>query len=149
METAEEAGLCYVSDESPGYTRRCRGKKFVYFDTEGKAITNERRILRLNRLAIPSACTDTWICHSPHGHLQATGRDDHGRKQYRYHERWWENGTKTSTRRWSSLAKQSRRYGAGSSATFGVAVFRRRKFSPLLSSFWRKRCSQRQAFTGD
>ena len=89
-EAAEEAGLRYVSDESAGYTRRRRGKKFVYFDTDGKAITDEARILRLNRLAIPPAYTDVWICPLPHGHLQATGRDDRGRKQYRYHERWRE-----------------------------------------------------------
>ena len=87
-EAAEEAGLRYVSDESPGYTRKRRGKKFFYFDTDGKAISDEARIVRLNRLAIPPAYTDVWICPSPHGHLQATGRDDRGRKQYRYHERW-------------------------------------------------------------
>ena len=87
---AEEAGLRYVSDESPGYTRQRRGKKFVYFDTEGKEIRDETRILRLNRLAIPPAYTDVWICPSPNGHLQATGRDARRRKQYRYHERWRE-----------------------------------------------------------
>jgi len=89
-EAAEEAGLRYVSDENPGYTRRRRGRKFVYFDTEGKEIRDETRILRLNRLAIPPAYTDVWICPLPNGHLQATGRDDRGRKQYRYHERWRE-----------------------------------------------------------
>ncbi len=87
---AEEAGLRYVSDEKPGYTRKSRGEKFVYFDTEGKEIRDETRILRLNRLAIPPAYTDVWICPSANGHLQATGRDARGRKQYRYHERWRE-----------------------------------------------------------
>lgn len=87
---AEEAGLRYVSDEQLGYTRKLRGKKFVYFDTEGKEIRDEARILRINRLAIPPAYTDVWICPSANGHLQATGRDDRGRKQYRYHERWRE-----------------------------------------------------------
>jgi DNA topoisomerase-1 len=89
-EAAKEAGLCYVSDEKPGYARQRRGKKFVYLDTEGKEIRDETRILRLNRLAIPPAYTDVWICPSPNGHLQATGRDDRGRKQYRYHDRWRE-----------------------------------------------------------
>ena len=89
-EAAEEAGLRYVSDESLGYTRQRRGRKFVYFDTEGKEIRDENRILRLNRLAVPPAYSDVWICPSPNGHLQATGRDDRGRKQYRYHERWRE-----------------------------------------------------------
>ena len=88
--SAEEAGLRYVSDESPGYTRKRRGEKFVYFDTEGKEIRDETRILRLNRLAIPPAYTDVWICPSPNGHLQATGRDARRRKQYRYHDRWRE-----------------------------------------------------------
>ena len=90
VQAAEGAGLRYVSDESPGYTRQRRGQKFVYFDTEGKEMRDETRILRLNRLAIPPAYTDVWICPSPNGHLQATGRDDRGRKQYRYHERWRE-----------------------------------------------------------
>ena len=89
-EAAEEAGLRYVSDEQPGYTRRRRRKKFLYFDTEGKEIQNEACILRLNRLAIPPAYTGVWICPSPNGHIQATGRDDRGRKQYRYHDRWRE-----------------------------------------------------------
>ncbi len=89
-EAAEEAGLRYVTDEKPGYKRQRRGKKFVYFDTEGKEIRDETRILRLNRLAIPPAYSDVWICPSPNGHLQATGRDERGRKQYRYHERWRE-----------------------------------------------------------
>jgi len=88
IEVAQEAGLRYVSDEDPGYTRKRRGGKFVYFDAAGKEIVDETRILRLNRLAIPPAYTDVWICPSPNGHLQATGRDARGRKQYRYHERW-------------------------------------------------------------
>jgi DNA topoisomerase-1 len=87
-EAAEEAGLRYVTDDKPGYTRKRRGKKFIYFDTEGKQIKDETRILRLNRLAIPPAYKDVWICPSPNGHLQATGLDDRRRKQYRYHERW-------------------------------------------------------------
>ena len=78
----------YVTDEQPGYTRQRRGKKFTYFDSEGKEVRDETRILRFDRLGIPPAYTDVWICPSPNGHLQATGRDDRGRKQYRYHERW-------------------------------------------------------------
>ena len=87
-EAAQEAGLRYVSDEEPGYRRKRHGGKFVYFDTAGKEILDETRILRLNRLAIPPAYTDVWICPSPNGHLQATGRDARRRKQYRYHARW-------------------------------------------------------------
>ena len=88
VEVAEEAGLRYVSDEQPGYTRRRKGKSFQYFDTEGKLIRDEARLLRIRRLAIPPAYRQVWICPLPNGHIQATGRDDRGRKQYRYHERW-------------------------------------------------------------
>src|SRR5437773_9932836 len=87
---AEQAGLQYVSDQRPGYGRRAKGKHFQYFDTEGKLIRDEQRLLRIKRLAIPPAWTNVWICPSPNGHVQATGRDARGRKQYRYHERWRE-----------------------------------------------------------
>jgi DNA topoisomerase-1 len=90
VEVAEEAGLRYVSDDQPGYTRKRKGDGFEYFDTEGKRIRDETRVLRLNRLAVPPAYTDVWLCPSPNGHIQATGRDARGRKQYRYHERWRE-----------------------------------------------------------
>ena len=89
-EAAEEAGLRYVNDDRPGYSRRAKGKNFEYLDTEGKTIRDEQRLLRIKRLAIPPAWTDVWICPSPNGHVQATGRDARGRKQYRYHERWRE-----------------------------------------------------------
>lgn len=89
-EAAEEAGLRYVSDEQPGYTRKAKGDDFEYFDTAGKPIKDETRLLRIKRLAVPPAYKDVWICPTPNGHLQATGRDARGRKQYRYHERWRE-----------------------------------------------------------
>jgi DNA topoisomerase I len=88
VDAAEEAGLRYVSDTRPGYTRKRNGDSFQYFDTEGKLIQDESRLLRIGRLAIPPAYHDVWICPLPNGHIQATGRDDRGRKQYRYHERW-------------------------------------------------------------
>jgi DNA topoisomerase-1 len=89
-EAAEEAGLRYVNDDRPGYRRRARGDQFEYLGTEGKPIRDEQRLLRIRRLAIPPAWTDVWICPSPTGHIQATGRDARQRKQYRYHERWRE-----------------------------------------------------------
>ncbi len=89
-EVAEEAGLRYVSDEQPGYTRKAKGDNFEYFDTDGKPIRDETRLLRIRRIAIPPAYKDVWICPMPNGHIQATGRDARGRKQYRYHERWRE-----------------------------------------------------------
>jgi DNA topoisomerase I len=90
IEAAEEAGLRYVSDNQPGYTRKANGQDFEYFDTDREPIRDEQRLLRISRLAIPPAWSDVWICPSPNGHIQATGRDARGRKQYGYHERWRE-----------------------------------------------------------
>ena len=90
VEAAEEAGLRYVSDDRPGYTRKPEGDGFEYFDLEGKPIKDDQRLQRIRRLAIPPAYKDVWICPIANGHLQATGRDARGRKQYRYHERWRE-----------------------------------------------------------
>jgi len=102
---AEEAGLQYVSDERPGYRRKPKRKEFEYFDTEGKPIRDEQRLLRIKRLAIPPAWTDVWICPSPNGHIQATGRDARGRKQYRYHERWREVRDENKFDRLAEFAK--------------------------------------------
>ncbi|MCG1018057.1 MULTISPECIES: DNA topoisomerase IB [Burkholderiaceae] len=82
------AQLRYVSDTQPGYTRRAVNGRFSYFDTRGTRIRDRERIERINALAIPPAYTDVWICPDPYGHLQATGRDARGRKQYRYHAAW-------------------------------------------------------------
>ena len=90
IEAAEEAGLRYVSDDRPGYTRKPKGDDFEYLDTEGKPIADEQRLLRIKRLAIPPAWTEVWICPSSNCHIQATGRDARRRKQYLYHERWRE-----------------------------------------------------------
>jgi DNA topoisomerase-1 len=90
IEAAAEAGLRYVSDEKPGYSRKRNGDDFDYFDTEEEPIQDEQRLLRIKRLAIPPAWTEVWICPSANGHIQATGRDARRRKQYRYHERWRE-----------------------------------------------------------
>ncbi len=86
--SAKAAGLKYVSDETPGIARKPRGKAFAYLDPSGQAIRDEPTIDRIRKLAIPPAYTDVWICPDPDGHLQATGRDARGRKQYRYHPRW-------------------------------------------------------------
>src|ERR1051326_5441570 len=104
-EAAKEAGLRYVSDEGPGYTRKPRGKHFEYFDTEGKPIRDEQRLLRIKRLAIPPAWADVWICPSANGHIQATGRAARGRKQYRYHERWREVRDENKFERLAQFAK--------------------------------------------
>jgi len=90
VEAAEDAGLRYVSDDQPGFSRRRKGEEFEYLDQKGKPIRDEQRLLRIKRLAIPPAWSDVWICPSPNGHIQAIGRDARRRKQYRYHERWRE-----------------------------------------------------------
>src|SRR6266404_3135414 len=105
VEVAEEAGLQYVSDDRPGYARRAKNGEFEYFDTQGKRIRDEQRILRIKRLAIPPAWTDVWICPSSTGHVQATGRDARRRKQYRYHERWRELRDENKFDRLADFAK--------------------------------------------
>lgn len=82
--------LHYVDDTQPGLTRKKLRGKFAYFDPAGQRITDPDEIKRINSLAVPPAYTDVWICADPRGHLQATGRDARGRKQYRYHPRWRE-----------------------------------------------------------
>lgn len=86
--SAREAGLRYVSDSMPGIRRKRAGKGFSYVAPDGQRISDKREIERLNHIGIPPAWTDVWICPSPRGHLQATGRDAKGRKQYRYHPKW-------------------------------------------------------------
>jgi DNA topoisomerase I len=87
-EAAASAGLRYVSDESPGIKRWRKGASFVYYDKEGKRIRNPLELKRIRSLAIPPAWEKVWICAQANGHLQATGIDAKGRKQYRYHPTW-------------------------------------------------------------
>jgi DNA topoisomerase-1 len=88
IESAKEAGLHYVTDTVPGIRRKRAGKNFSYLGVDGKPIRDERVLQRIRALGIPPAYEDVWICADPNGHLQATGRDARGRKQYRYHPRW-------------------------------------------------------------
>jgi DNA topoisomerase-1 len=87
-DAAEDAGLHFVSDRQPGYCRRRLRNGFGYYDTAGRRITDHTELARIRSLAVPPAYTDVWICADPAGHLQATGRDARGRKQYRYHPQW-------------------------------------------------------------
>jgi DNA topoisomerase-1 len=87
-QAAKEAGLRYVSDEKPGIRREPVRKDFHYLDREGKRITDDRTLARIRTLAIPPAWTEVWISPWENGHIQATGRDAKGRKQYRYHAKW-------------------------------------------------------------
>ncbi len=81
-------GLRHSTDADPGIRRRRSGRGFSYRAPDGKTIRDEETLERIRKLAIPPAWTDVWICPVPTGHLQATGRDAKGRKQYRYHSRY-------------------------------------------------------------
>lgn len=85
---ARDAGLRYTTDASPGLIRRRAGRGFTYADADGTRVRDKDTLARIKALAVPPAWTDVWISRWPNGHLQASGRDARGRKQYRYHERW-------------------------------------------------------------
>ncbi len=85
---AAAAGLVYVSDAVPGIRRVRRDAGFVYALPDGRPVTSDAELRRIASLAIPPAYEDVWICADPRGHIQATGRDARGRKQYRYHPQW-------------------------------------------------------------
>jgi DNA topoisomerase-1 len=86
--TAKAAGLRYVADSMPGYTRKKSGEGFSFFDADGKLVKDKEMLHRFNRLVIPPAYTNVWISPYENGHLQFTGIDAAGRKQYRYHPEW-------------------------------------------------------------
>ena len=87
VQSARSAGLRYVTDERPGISRKMGRLGFEYY-RNGRRIRDRSELARMAKLAIPPAWTDVWICSDPRGHLQATGRDARGRKQYRYHPDW-------------------------------------------------------------
>ncbi len=89
-ESARAAGLRYVADDGPGMRRKKSGKGFSYLGLDGKVVQDKKTIERINALAIPPAYRDVWICPEENGHIQATGLDERGRKQYRYHPKWRE-----------------------------------------------------------
>jgi DNA topoisomerase-1 len=90
VESAKAAGLRYGSDESPGISRRKAGSGFAYVGAGGKPVKDGQTLGRIKSLAIPPAWTGVWISPDPRGHIQAVGRDQRGRKQYRYHPHWRE-----------------------------------------------------------
>ena len=90
VESAKSAGLRYVVDDKPGITRKRAGKGFSFAFPDGTRVRDKETLARIRKLAIPPAWTRVWISVLANGHIQATGRDAKGRKQYRYHERWRE-----------------------------------------------------------
>jgi DNA topoisomerase-1 len=87
---AKAAGLRYVSDRQPGYTRRRRGRGFVYYDWKGEMVRDPQMRARFEQLVIPPAWKEVWICRNENGHILAVGRDEANRKQYIYHPAWAE-----------------------------------------------------------
>jgi DNA topoisomerase-1 len=105
MVSAKAAGLRYTSDDRPGIRRVKRRGGFHFVAVDGSPIRDAAEIARIRKLAIPPAYSDVWICPDPRGHLQATGRDARGRKQYRYHPRWREVRDETKFDRMIAFAK--------------------------------------------
>ncbi len=88
LAAARAAGLRYVNDGDPGISRQRHGRGFSYRDSEGQPVRERETLKRIQSLAVPPAWQDVWICPTPRGHIQATGRDKRDRKQYRYHPLW-------------------------------------------------------------
>lgn len=103
--SARVVGLRHVSDQQPGIRRERSGTGFRYRDAEGRIVSDKETQARIKSLAIPPAWTDVWICPGPNGHLQATGRDDRRRKQFRYHPRWREIRDETKYARMIAFAR--------------------------------------------
>ncbi len=102
---AEAAGLSYADDTEPGITRRRLAHGWAYRDPEGRPIKDAAVVERINKLAIPPAYVDVWISPDADGHIQATGRDERGRKQYRYHLRWGELRAETKFARMAAFGR--------------------------------------------
>jgi DNA topoisomerase-1 len=101
---AKTAQLTYVTNSTDGFSRHKRGKSFSY-KKGNKLITNSQHLERIKKLAIPPSWTEVWICASPNGHIQATGIDLNGRKQYRYHAKWNELRNETKFHRMLDFGK--------------------------------------------
>jgi DNA topoisomerase-1 len=102
---AEHAGLTYVAEDQPGIRRKATARGFAYVGPDGKPVKDEATLERIRKLAIPPAYTEVWICADPMGHIQATGRDQRGRKQYRYHARWREVRDETKFARMAAFGR--------------------------------------------
>ena len=108
--SAHLAGLRYATDRRPGISRVRAGKGFRYVAPSGRTVSDKRTLQRIRALAVPPAWTHVWISPDPASHLQATGRDARGRKQYRYHARWREVRHHTKYERMVPFAARCRRF---------------------------------------
>jgi len=105
IDDAEDAGLRYVHDGDSDIARKRAGKRIVYVLPSGARVTDVRTKARIKSLAIPPAWSDVWICPTAVGHIQATGRDARGRKQYRYHPEWQKSRDETKYNKMTAFAK--------------------------------------------
>ena len=104
-ELARRARLRYTSDVDAGFRRVIRGRAVRYLDPHGKVLRDARQLDRIRTLGIPPAWTDVWICCHSRGHLQATGRDARGRKQYVYHADWQSHSSRTKFRKLAAFGR--------------------------------------------
>jgi len=105
LHSATNAGLHYVNRDTPGIRRAGTAGKFKYLDPEGRTIRDTETLSRIKSLVLPPAWKDVWICKDPRGHLQATGKDERGRIQYRYHPKWREARDETKYGRMVAFGK--------------------------------------------
>jgi len=104
-QSAHRAGLRYCTDDTPGISRKTRGRKPDYVNAKGRPVRDRKTLSRIQSLAIPPAWKNVWIAPHANHHLQATGRDAKGRKQYRYHPNWSEHREATKYANLISFAK--------------------------------------------
>ena len=137
LAAARKAGLHYSSDTEPGIRRRRAGKGFIYRDIAGRPITDERILRRIRSLGIPPAYVDVWISPDPDGHIQATGRDARGRKQYKYHADWRATRDESKFARLADFARDevdvAIRHGSGTWPGLDAIKLLDDRFTPLLS----------------
>jgi DNA topoisomerase-1 len=102
VRAAKAAKLIYVTDVMPGIRRQQQDDHFIYLDSKGEEISEEATLARTRKMALHPAWQNVWICSKPNGHLQATGTDTKGRKQYRYHANW--NAIRSETKFFRMIA---------------------------------------------
>lgn len=129
---AQSAGLRYAVDDGPGISRRAVKDGFLYYTPDGKQIRDPDVLERIRRLALPPGWQNVWICPHDNGHLQATGRDAWGRKQYRYHAEWRKARDETKFARMAIFGKQLRKIRARVDADLAKAGMPREKVLALV-----------------
>ena len=137
---AAAAHLRYVSDGEPGLRREGSAKSFRYVNGKGRPVKDRATLDRIRALAIPPAWTDVWICASPHGHIQAMGRDVRGRKQYRYHARWREFRDRSKYGRMIEFAQALPTIRKAVSTDLNLPGLSRRKVLAALVSLLERTC---------